>query len=120
VPTQVLRNGVAFNLKFTPHPSDPTLLTTFVHTVEAYFSAQGEHPGGMEIQFNVTPREDLIDAAKHPDRYPELLVRVSGYTAYFKDLTPKMQEEIINRTEYELATGAAVHAEVIHLDSTGA
>jgi len=119
VPTQALRNGVAFNLKFTPHPNDPALLAAFVHTVETYFSEQGEHPGGMEIQFNVTQREDFIDAVKYPDRYPELLVRVSGYTAYFKDLTPKMQEEIINRTEYELATGAAVHPEVIHLVTTG-
>jgi formate C-acetyltransferase len=120
VPTRALRNGVAFNLKFTPHPSDPTLLAAFVHTVETYFSEHGEHPGGMEIQFNVTRHEDLIDAKKNPDRYPELLVRVSGYTAYFKDLTPTMQDEIINRTEYELATGAAVHPEVIHLDSIGA
>lgn len=119
VPTHALRNGVAFNLKFTPHPSDPTFLATFAHTVESYFSKQGEHPGGMEIQFNVTRREDLIEAARYPDRHPELLVRVSGYTAYFKDLTPKMQEEIINRTEYELATGAAVHPEVIHLDAAG-
>jgi formate C-acetyltransferase len=120
VPAHALSNGVAFNLKFTPHPSDPSMLDTFVHTVDAYFSEQGQQPGGMEIQFNVTRREDFIEAAKHPELHPELLVRVSGYTAYFKDLTPQMQEEIISRSEYELATGTATRPAVIHLDSTEA
>jgi formate C-acetyltransferase len=45
---------------------------------------------------------------KHPEKYPELLVRVSGYTAYFKDLSPQMQQEIIERTEYLLSGGGAV------------
>jgi autonomous glycyl radical cofactor GrcA len=64
--------------------------------------------GGMEIQFNVTTHDTFVDAVKHPQKYPELLVRVSGYTAYFKDLNPQMQQEIIERTEYNLATGQAV------------
>ena len=49
-----------------------------------------------------------MDALKHPENYPELLVRVSGYTAYFKDLNPRMQKEIIDRNEYNLASGSAV------------
>jgi formate C-acetyltransferase len=44
----------------------------------------------------------------NPAKYAELLVRVSGYTAYFKDLNPQMQREIIERTEYNLSTGHAV------------
>jgi formate C-acetyltransferase len=50
-----------------------------------------------------------VDAVAHPEKYPELLVRVSGYTAYFKDLNPQMQAEIINRTEYLLSSGIAVY-----------
>ena len=50
----------------------------------------------------------FIDAVKNPEKYPELLVRVSGYTAYFTDLNPQMQKEIIDRTEYLLSTGRAV------------
>ena len=62
----------------------------------------------MEIQFNVTTHDTFVDAVKNPQKYPELLVRVSGYTAYFKDLNPQMQQEIIGRTEYDLGTGQAV------------
>lgn len=120
VPAEALTNGVAFNLKFTPHPGDPTMLDRLTDMVEGYFTERGAHPGGMEIQFNVTRREDFIDALKHPELHPELLVRVSGYTAYFKDLNQKMQEEIINRTEYELATGAATQVEVIRVKRPGA
>jgi formate C-acetyltransferase len=43
-----------------------------------------------------------------PQQHRDLLVRVSGYTAYFKDLNPQMQQEIIERTEYNLSTGHAV------------
>ena len=60
----------------------------------------------MEIQFNVTDHDTFVEAVKHPD--PELLVRVSGYTAYFKDLNPQMQKEIIDRTEYRLSNGEMI------------
>ena len=63
----------------------------------------------MEIQFNVTSREKFIEAVRNPEQYDKLLVRVSGYTAYFKDLTPQMQKEIIDRTEYQLSSGSAAH-----------
>ena len=50
----------------------------------------------------------LLDAKENPDKYPELLVRVSGYSAYFKDLNDAMKEEIITRTAYDLRNGRAV------------
>jgi formate C-acetyltransferase len=49
-----------------------------------------------------------VDAVANPQNHRDLLVRVSGYTAYFKDLNPQMQREIIERTEYSLSTGHAV------------
>ena len=52
--------------------------------------------------------ETLIDARAHPENYPELLVRVSGYSAYFKDLNDAMKDEIITRTAYDLKSGTAV------------
>jgi formate C-acetyltransferase len=54
--------------------------------------------GGLQIQFNVLDPEVLRDALVHPEKHRDLLVRVSGYSAYFVDLTPEMQQEIIDRT----------------------
>ena len=72
----------------------------------------------MEIQFNVTTHDTLVDAVAHPEKYPELLVRVSGYTAYFKDLSAQMQKEIIDRTEYLLSSGNMVHFDPFPLPKT--
>ena len=52
------------------------------------------------LQFNIVNRETLIAAQKNPEKYRNLLVRVAGYSAYFVDLTPQLQEEIIHRTEH--------------------
>jgi pyruvate formate-lyase/glycerol dehydratase family glycyl radical enzyme len=102
-------SGMALNLKFTPEADKKKMLDNFVAYVKAYFDGnKGKGDGGMEIQFNITKREDFVDAVKNPDKYPELLVRVSGYTAYFKDLNPYMQKEIIDRTEYQLRSGKAI------------
>jgi len=109
-PAQCLSSGVALNLKYTPENGDKeTILDNFVASVEGYFDdAHGARDGGMEIQFIIADHKTLARAAHHPEEYPELLVRVSGYTAYFKDLNPQMQKEIIDRTEYKLSTGQMV------------
>ena len=57
--------------------------------------------GGHHLNVNVYNRETLIDAQKHPERYRDLLVRVAGYSDYFNDMTPQLQNEIIARTENE-------------------
>jgi formate C-acetyltransferase len=104
LPCECMANGVALNLKYTP--ADGTrekMLDYFVADASGYFDQ-----GGLEIQFNVTDRATFIDAVSHPEKYPDLLVRVSGYTAYFKDLNPQMQKEIVDRTEYRLSTGAII------------
>ena len=110
VPPQSVGNGMAVNLKFTPDDVDTEkMLGTFVAYVRGYFDAtEDQSAGGMEIQFNVTSHRDFVEAVKDPNQYDKLLVRVSGYTAYFKDLNPQMQKEIIDRTEYRLSTGRAI------------
>lgn len=118
-PVECLSNGVALNLKYTPENGNEKnkdkMLENFAASVRAYFDgSDGDMDsgnGGMEIQFNITTHDTFVDAVKHPEKYAELLVRVSGYTAYFKDLNPQMQKEIIDRTEYLLSTGKAVHFE---------
>jgi len=54
--------------------------------------------GGMQAQFNILDPEILRQARDHPDQHPWLLVRVSGYSAYFNDLSPEMKQEIIDRS----------------------
>jgi formate C-acetyltransferase len=129
VPARYLSNGVALNLKFTPEEDKERMLDAFVGYVRGYFGdveerdhgrentadrpgrredVVGHRDGGMEIQFNIMTHDTLVEAAQYPEKYPELLVRVSGYTAYFKDLNPRMQKEIIDRTEYRLLAGGAV------------
>jgi pyruvate formate-lyase/glycerol dehydratase family glycyl radical enzyme len=56
--------------------------------------------GGWHIQFNITSREDLLEAKAHPEQWKHLIVRVAGYSAYFVDLPPAVQNEIIDRTEH--------------------
>ncbi len=52
------------------------------------------------LQFNIINRDTLLAAQKNPEKYRDLLVRVAGYSAYFVDLTPQLQDEIIKRTEH--------------------
>jgi pyruvate-formate lyase len=58
--------------------------------------------GGLEIQVNVVSKETLLEAQSHPELYPDLLVRVAGYSDYFVHLNRNMQEEVIARTEHGL------------------
>lgn len=53
------------------------------------------------IQFNIINRDTLLAAQRDPEKYRNLLVRVAGYSAYFVDLTPALQSEIIRRTEHQ-------------------
>jgi formate C-acetyltransferase len=52
----------------------------------------------MQVQYNVVDAAVLLDAKAHPERHRDLVVRISGYSAYFNDLTEEMKDEIIART----------------------
>jgi len=96
--------GEALNLKYpSVNVEDPEDIERFGSAVEAYFRA-----GGLHIQFNIMSYDMLIEAKKDKTKYPELLVRVSGYSAYFNDLNEAMKDEIITRTAYDLKKGIAV------------
>ena len=56
--------------------------------------------GGIQLQPNVINREILLDAYEHPEKYPNLLVRIAGYCAYFNELSDEMKRHVINRTCY--------------------
>ena len=90
-------NGMVLDLKFSPSFfENPRHVDALRALIDTYF-----HDGGMEIQFSVVSRETLLAAQREPEKYRNLVVRVSGFSAYFRSLNKTTQDEIIARTEYD-------------------
>jgi formate C-acetyltransferase len=89
--------GTLLNQKFLPQVlEDEKGITKLAHLIRAYFKMDGHH-----MQFNVVNSDELRRAQDYPDDYRDLIVRVAGYSDYFVDLTPQLQNEIIERTTHE-------------------
>ncbi len=97
----------ALNMKYSPLPITPENVERFGSVVQAYM-----HQGGQQVQFNLYDYKTLQQAQAAPDDYPHLLVRVSGYSAYFRSLNKAMQDELITRSQYNLSSGEFVPLDV--------
>lgn len=71
------------------------LPATLQALVKGYFEQ-----GGMQIQVTCISKEELLDAEKHPEKYPNLIVRIGGYSEYFSRLSPEHRRSVIERTCY--------------------
>ena len=87
--------GTLLNQKFTPDVvAGEKGLDNMASLIRSYFAMDGHH-----VQFNVIDRKTLQEAQKHPEDYRDLIVRVAGYSDFFRNLSKPLQDEIINRTE---------------------
>ena len=74
-------------------PGDPLRAKYLAEILDGYFKETGHH-----INVNVFDRALLLDAMDHPEKYPQLTVRVSGYAVNFIKLTKEQQDDVISRT----------------------
>ena len=94
-----MTNNIAFNVKVTPGASDTHAQA--VDNIQAYAKSYFDL-GGMQMQFNVVTSAHLRDAMLHPELHRHLLVRISGYNAYFVTLNREMQLELVDRADYQV------------------
>ena len=99
IPYDACRDGISCTFTITPSTIGKTIeeqKANLVSVIDGYFAQNAHH-----LNVNVLNREQLIDAMDHPDKYPNLTIRVSGYAVNFNSLSRKHQEEVISRTFHE-------------------
>jgi formate C-acetyltransferase len=96
IPYRDAADGISLTASFVPQGlgrNTADQMTNLVAMLDAFFGGNGYH-----INVNVLNREMLMDAMEHPEKYPQLTIRVSGYAVNFVRLTRDQQMEVINRT----------------------
>ncbi|WP_367297343.1 formate C-acetyltransferase [Loigolactobacillus coryniformis] len=99
IPYKYARDGISNTFGVTPRTLGNDISSqedTLVNMVDGYMENKGMH-----LNINVFNRDTLKDAQAHPEKYPTLTVRVSGYCVYFADLTKEQQDDVISRTYFE-------------------
>ena len=99
LPFEEAEDGISYTFSITPGTLGKTedeRVTNMVNMLDGYFKQTGHH-----INVNVFDRSLLLDAMDHPEKYPQLTIRVSGYAVNFTKLTREQQLDVINRTIHE-------------------
>ena len=106
LPPKALSSGAALNIKLFPESDAHLMSKNLAAAIDTFFGKNSkEKTGGLQIQFIVKSGDQLKKAMLRPEKHSDLLVRVSGYSAYFVDLNSDMQREILARTEYVVSNG---------------
>ena len=96
LPYEYAEDGISYTFAITPAAlgkEEDTRITNLVNILDGYFAKTGHH-----INVNVFDRSLLLDAMDHPEKYPQLTIRVSGYAVNFIKLTREQQLDVIHRT----------------------
>ena len=99
LPFDSAEDGISYTFSITPGTLGKTedqRITNLITMLDGYFKQTGHH-----INVNVFDRSLLEDAMEHPEKYPQLTIRVSGYAVHFTKLTREQQLDVINRTIHE-------------------
>ena len=99
LPFEDAEDGISYTFSITPGTlgqDEETRVNNLVSMLDGYFAQTGHH-----INVNVFDRALLEDAMEHPEKYPQLTIRVSGYAVHFTKLTREQQLDVINRTIHE-------------------
>ena len=99
LPFDSAQDGISYTFSITPGTLGKTeeeRVNNLVNMLDGYFTQTGHH-----INVNVFDRSLLEDAMEHPEKYPQLTIRVSGYAVNFVKLTREQQLDVINRTIHE-------------------
>lgn len=102
LPFAFAKDGISYTFSIVPNAlgkSDDARRTNLAGLMDGYFHHEAEKiEGGQHLNVNVLNREMLLDAMKHPEKHPQLTIRVSGYAVRFNALTPEQQRDVVTRT----------------------